>query len=233
MRKDLFSANERPQSENASIFGAGLFDRSPKGLKLMTNEKLTEVFSEIQLKLDNGQSSAAEKIIDETLGSFSLKLDEKIRLYSQLSFVYETQGRYADALAALRRFEDESVLSRLEAAIRVSLITQIAVAYNNAGDYPKAVALLKSTLEEAEAGDMRHLFGGIYTALARVYRKLNEFPIARDNAEKGLKYFREIGDWRGMAESYHLIAQSLQQGGNSEKSLEFYNQAIKIIGSRS
>ncbi|HEX8736440.1 MAG TPA: sigma 54-interacting transcriptional regulator [Pyrinomonadaceae bacterium] len=233
MRKDLSSANERPQSENASIFGAGIFDRSPKHQKRMTNEKLTEVFGEIQSKLDNGLSSAAEKIIDETLRSFSLKLDEKIRLHSQLSFVYETQGRYQDALDTLRQFEEEFVLDRLDADARVTLITQIAVAYNNAGDYPKAVALLKSTLEEAEAGDLRHLFGGIYAALARVYRKLNEFPIARDNAEKALKYFRESADWRGMAESYHLIAQSLQQGGNSEKSLEFYNQAIKIVGSRS
>ena len=199
----------------------------------MTNEKLAEVFREIQLKLDNGLSSAAEKIIDETLAAYSLKLNEKIRLYSQLSFVYETQGRYPEALDALRQFEDEVVLNRLEVETKLSLITQIAVAYNNAGDYPKAVALLKSTLEEAEAGDLRQLFGGIYTALARVYRKLNEFPIARDNAEKALKYFRENGDWRGMAESYHLIAVSMQQNGNSEKSLEFYNQAIKIIGSRS
>jgi hydrogenase-4 transcriptional activator len=233
MRKEMFAASERPQSEIAPPFGAGIFDRSPKGLRQMTNEKLTEVFREIQLKLDNGLSSAAEKIIDETLRSYSLQLKEKIRLYSQLSFVYETQGRYQEALTALRHFEDEPILDRLEPETRVSLITQIAVAYNNAGDYPKAVALLKSTLEEAEAGDLRTLFGGIYAALARVYRKLNEFPIARDNAEKALKYFRETADWRGMAESYHLIAQSLQQGGNSEKSLEFYNQAIKIIGSRS
>ncbi|HLM03211.1 MAG TPA: tetratricopeptide repeat protein [Pyrinomonadaceae bacterium] len=235
MRKDLFSTAERPQSENtASLFGAGIFDRAPKGLKRMTSEKLAEVFREIQLKLDNGLSSAAEKIIDETLRSYSLQPEENIRLHLQLAFVYETQGRYDEALDTLRQFEDESVLNRLEVENRVLLITQLGVAYNNAGDYPKAVALLKSTLEEAEdADDVRHLFGGIYVALARVYRKLNEFPIARDNAEKALKYFRETGDWRGMAESYHLVAQSLQQAGNSEKSLEFYNQAIKIIGSRS
>ena len=60
----------------------------------MTNEKLTEVFKEIQLKLDNGLSSAAENIINDTLRSYTLKLREKIRLYSQLAFVYETQGRY-------------------------------------------------------------------------------------------------------------------------------------------
>jgi hydrogenase-4 transcriptional activator len=233
MRKDLFAPNEQRQSENVSLFGAGIFDRARKGLRAMTNEKLTEVFREIQLKLDNGLSSAAENIIDDTLRAFSLKPKEKIRLSSQMAFVYETQGRYSEALDTLREFEDENLLDKLDTETRVSLIMQTAIAYNNAGDYPKAVALLKSILEEAEAGDLRHLFGGIYVALARVYRKLNEFPIARDNAEKGLKYFRETGDWRGMAESYHLIAVSLQQSGNSEKSLEFYNQAIKIIGDRS
>jgi transcriptional regulator with GAF, ATPase, and Fis domain/Tfp pilus assembly protein PilF len=233
MRKDLFSANERPQSGSGSVFGAGIFDRSPKGLRQMTSDKLAEIFKEIQLNLDNGISSAAEAVINETLRSYSLKPKEKIRLYSQLSFVYETQGRYPEALDALRQFEDEHALAQLDAETRVSLITQTAVAYNNAGDYPKAVALLKTTLEEAETGDLRHLFGEIYAALARVYRKLNEFPISRDHAEKALKYFRETADWRGMAESYHLIAQSMQQSGNCEKSLEFYNQAIKIIGSRS
>ncbi|MDQ3801272.1 MAG: sigma 54-interacting transcriptional regulator [Acidobacteriota bacterium] len=233
MRKDSFSTNERPQSENTPIFGAGIFDRSPKGLRQMTSDKLAEIFKEIQLNLDNGISSSAEAVINETLRSYSLKLGEKIRLYSQLSFVYETQGRYPEALDTLRRFEDESTLAQLDPETRVALITQIAVAYNNSGDYPKAVSLLKSTLEEAEEADLRHLFGGIYTALARVYRKLNEYQISRDHAEKALKYFRESGDWRGMAESYHSIAQAIQLTGNSEKSLEFYNQAIKIIGSRS
>jgi hydrogenase-4 transcriptional activator len=203
------------------------------GKNPMTGEKLAEIFREIQRRLDDGISSAAQKIINDALSAYSLTLQEKARLHRQLSFVFETQGRYDEALEAVEQFENESVLAELDAETRISLVTQIAIAHNNTGDYPKAVALLKSNLEEAEAEDLRHLVGGIYVALARVYRKLNEFPIARDNAEKGLKYFRENGDWRGMAESYHLIAQSLQQSGSSEKSLEFYHQAIKIVGSRS
>ena len=37
--------------------------------------------------------------------------------------------------------------------------------YNNTQDYPKAVALLNYALEEAEAADLKHLFGEIYVAL--------------------------------------------------------------------
>lgn len=232
MKQQSFLTTERQSAGTASAFGAALPDRARKG-KPMTNDKLVEVFAEIQLKLDEGISSAAEKVINETIENYSLTLKEKIRVYSQLAFVYETQGRYAEALESIREFEDETILSGLDAETRVALITQLAIAYNNSGDYPKAVALLKSNLEEAETAELRAFFGSIYVALARVYRKLNEFPIARDNAEKGLKYFRETGDWRGMAESYHLIAQSHQQEGSSEKALESYNQAISIIGARS
>jgi tetratricopeptide (TPR) repeat protein len=94
----------------------------------------------------------------------------------------------------------------------------------NTNDYPKAVALLNYALEEAKTGNLKHLFGTIYVAFSRVYRKLNEFPISRDYAEKALDYYREIGDWRGMAESYQGIAAAYHQEGNSEKSLEFFRK---------
>ena len=234
MSQQSFSTRKRQSAETASVCRAtAIDDRVRKGLKPMTNEKLAAIFAEIQNKLDDGSSSAAEKIICETIEKYSLSLKDKIRVHSQLAFVYETQGRYAEALEILRQFESEAVLTALDAETRVSFITQLAIAYNNSGDYPKAVALLNSNLEEAKTASLRQLFGAIYVALARVYRKLNEFPIARDHAEEGLNYFRETGDWRGMAESYHLIAQTHQQEGNSEKSLEFYNQAVSIIGARS
>jgi hydrogenase-4 transcriptional activator len=233
MKEQPFSTIERQSAETVSAFGAARDDRARKGLKPMTNEKLVAVFAEIQNKLDGGISSAAERIINETVEKYSLTLKDKIRVFSQLSFIYETQGRYAEALKIISEFEDESLLAGLNAETRVAFVTRLAIAYNNAGDYPKAVALLKSNLAEAEAAELRAEFGSIYTALARVYRKLNEFPIARDNAEKALNYFRETADWRGMAESYHLIAQSHQQEGGSEKALEFYNQAISIVGDRS
>ena len=84
----------------------------------------------------------------------------------------------------------------------ITRVIQLAIAYNNKGDQPKAVTLLKETHEKAEAHELPHLFGSIDIALARVYRKLDEFPICRDYAQRALGHFRDTGNWLGMAEAY-------------------------------
>ena len=84
-----------------------------------------------------------------------------------------------------------------------------------------------------ETDELQPLAGTIDIALARVYRKLSEYPISRDYAEKSLNYFRSNGDWLGMAEAYREIANSLHQEGNSEKALEYFELGIQIIGDNS
>ncbi len=78
----------------------------------------------------------------------------------------------------------------------------------------------------AKEENLNECLGEIYIALARVYRKLNEFPISRDHAEKALNYYRENGAWRGMAEAYHMIAMTHHQAGASEKAIEYFELAI-------
>src|SRR5439155_14378841 len=117
---------------------------------------------------------------------------------------------------------------RPETQVRVT--TQVAIAFSNTGDQPKAITLLKENREKADKHELKHLLGGIEIALARVYRKLSEYPICRDYAYKALDHFRENGEWLGMAESYREIANSYHQEGNSEKSLENFELGINIIG---
>ncbi|MEP6847285.1 MAG: sigma 54-interacting transcriptional regulator, partial [Acidobacteriota bacterium] len=133
----------------------------------------------------------------------------------------------------LKPFEDEENLDPLRLETQVRVTTQLAIAYNNLTDQPKAVTLLKENLRRAKDNELEYLAGTINCALARVYRKLNELPISRDYAEKSLIYFRENGDWLGMAEAYREIALSHHHEGNSEKSLEYFDQGIKIIGANS
>jgi hydrogenase-4 transcriptional activator len=202
-------------------------------LSPITDQIMNKVIAEIQKNLDAGLSAAAEKLISQTLSAHSQTPETNAQLHILLSFAFETQGRYPESLETIKPFEDDSILTALGPELRVQLTVQLAIAYNNSGEYPKAVALLNQALREAEADEsLSHLFGTIYLALARVYRKLNEFPIARDNGEKGLKYFRLTGDWRGMAEANQIIGVALHQEGNSERSLEFFEQAIKIVGTR-
>ncbi|MFS8086004.1 MAG: sigma 54-interacting transcriptional regulator, partial [Acidobacteriota bacterium] len=108
------------------------------------------------------------------------------------------------------------------------LRVQIAVAYNYNGDHPKAIALLKSTLRDLpeEGAEV----GAVYAALARVYRSITEFPIARDYSHRALESYRQTGDWRGLAEAYFGLAAADTLEGEYEASLENFAQTLKLVG---
>jgi transcriptional regulator with GAF, ATPase, and Fis domain/Tfp pilus assembly protein PilF len=198
-----------------------------------SEEQLRTIFLTAGQCLREGLSSKAEDLLRRSLERHSYQADDFADLKRLLSFTLETVGRYKESLEVVKPFEDEEVLGRLKIDTQVKVTTQLAVAYNNINDHPKAVTLLKENLKKAEENGLRHLIGSIDSALARVYRKLNECPICRDYAEKSLNFFRETGDWLGMAEAYREIALSYHQEGNSEKSLEYFDLGVKIIGERS
>lgn len=206
---------------------------TPDAARRMSAERIENVFSSVGQKLREGLSAEAERILLNALDGYSHTPDNFADLKRLLSFTLETTGRYAESLDAVKPFEDEENLANLSLETRVRVTTQLAIAYNNLSDQPKAVTLLKDTLSKAEGNNLRHMSGSIDIALARVYRKLAEFPICRDFAQKALEHFRENGNWLGMAEAYREIANSHHQEGNSEKAVENFQLGIKIIGENS
>lgn len=232
MRKGLLSSRDLSKSRNAPIFGAEA-DVHSRHAKTITDENLQNVFSSVGQKLREGLSSHAEKVLTDTIQNFSHTADHFASLKRLLAFTLETVGRYKESLEVLKPYEDEEILGRLEKETQIRVTTQLAICYNNLTDQPKAVTLLKNTLDTLGESELSHLSGSIDIALARVYRKLNECPICRDYAEKSLNYFRQNGDWLGMAEAYREIALSYHQEGSSEKSIEYFELGIQIIGERS
>jgi hydrogenase-4 transcriptional activator len=220
------------KSQNVSVFGAKAKPYSNKP-KNSAKEESAEIVKLAEQKLTEGFSAEAERILSEAIKKQSNSPDDLANLKRLLAYTLETLGRYREAVEIIRIYETEDILHTLEIETQLKVITQLAICYNNLSDYPKAVTLLKQNLQRAKEAELTGLFGRIYIALSRVYRKLNEHGIARDHAEKALNSFRENGEWRGMAESYQGIATSFYQEGNSEKSLEYFQQAIKIVGERS
>lgn len=202
-------------------------------LRPADQDTVDSIFSSIGQKLREGLSSEAERVLTGALEKHQHNDDDLANLKRLLAFTLETVGRYKDSLEAVKHYEDEAVLSRLSPETQIRVITQLAISYNNLGDHPKAVTLLKDTYERAKIQDFHHLIGAIETGLARVYRKLNECPISRDHAERALAAMREKGDWLGMAEAYREIALSYHQEGNSEKSIEYFELGVQIVGDRS
>jgi DNA-binding NtrC family response regulator/tetratricopeptide (TPR) repeat protein len=202
-------------------------------LRRTDQETINSIFGSIGQKLREGRSSEAERVLTNAIQNHQHTDDDLANLKRLLAFTLETVGRYKESLDTVKHYENEAVLARLSPETKIRVITQLAISYNNLGDHPKAVTLLKETYERAKVQDFHHLIGSIETGLARVYRKLNECPISRDHAERGLAAMRDQGDWLGMAEAYREIALSYHQEGNSEKSVEYFDLGVQIIGDRS
>lgn len=222
---------KEPLAASAAIGGKPR--SSGSGGRPISPESLDKAFSAVGQALREGLSNEAEKLLTKTVRDHRHNDDDLANLKRLLSFTLETVGRYKESLEILRPFEDEAVLGHLRKDTQIRVSTQLAIAYSNLSDQPKAVTLLKDTLAEAQEYDGGRLAGIVHIGLSRVYRKLNEYPIARDYAEKALASFRGEGSWIGMAETYRELALCYHLEGHSEKALVFFQQAVEIIGQRS
>ena len=113
-------------------------------------DRLDAVFSSVGQKLREGYSSQAEKILLSAIKNGTHSPDNYAHLKRLLSFTLETAGRYGESLEAVRQFESEDELKELSIETQVQVITQLAIAYNNCSEQPKAVTLLKETLSRGK-----------------------------------------------------------------------------------
>ncbi|MGI9055271.1 MAG: sigma 54-interacting transcriptional regulator [Pyrinomonadaceae bacterium] len=233
MKNETVTTKDKLSSEITSPANGFVSKMQKKNLKKLSPENLEKILEEIKNNLDGGFSMAAEILIQNILQDYSVDENQKAVLIEFLSYTLETKGNYKESLEVIKEYGTDENLEHLKPDNAIGCLVQLAIAYNNLADQPKAVALLDKAIKLAKGDhNVRHLLGNIYVAFARVYRKLNEFLLARTNAEKALGYFREYGNWRGMSETYREIAGAYHQSGNSEKSIENFNLGIKIIGER-
>lgn len=232
MKKSLPLTSDNLVSRNIQILGVSPFHRLQKGESLEP-QKLSESFAQIQNNLNEGLSAKAAEICFEILETYSNSIDIQVQLNHLISIAFEMEGRFEDALEVLKPFEDEEVIKELKAENLALIYAHKAFSYANLNNLQKAFELLQKALKIAEERNLTHLFSNIYLAFARVYREQNEYPVSRNYAEKAMKFAREMGDWRTLAESYRILATSYHREGNSQKAVELFRQAIKIIGDRS
>jgi hypothetical protein len=106
-------------------------------------DSIDAIFRSVGQKLREGLSGDAEKILVRTIEGYDHTPDNLANLKRLLSFTLETAGRYKESLDAVREFEDEVNVENLSIETQVRITAQLAIAYNNLTDQPKAVTLLK------------------------------------------------------------------------------------------
>ncbi len=237
MTKNAGSGAGRPESEEPST-GKGVVDLANARVRLRSrppaasNQNLLEELDEVQSLLDQGLSAEAKTRIASLIAAAR---DQHLILAlarCALSTALEMQGQYRDSLAAVAMYETPESREKLDHKTIQALKVQIGLSYNYNGDHPKAISLLKGALQEFPENGNENNLGPIYAALARVYRSISEYQIARDYSQRALEHSRQTGEWRGLAEAYSGLALALLQEGDYEGGLENFQQALKLIGDR-
>ena len=191
-------------------------------------ESLRTELDAVRDLLDQGLSSEARARLNVILSAARSHPTSLAQARCFLSASLEMQGQFQESLDAVSMYEDPEMRAKLDSQLSARLRIQIALAYNYTRDHPKAISILQSTLREVPEEGVEA--GAAYTALARVYRNITEYPIARDYSRRALECYRLTGDWRGMAEAYFGLATAGVHEGNYETGLENFDQAIKLIG---
>ncbi len=226
-------AGAPPPSESSS--GKGVVDLADARVRLSsrarpTNQNLLADLDEVRSLLDQGLSAEAKSRIALLISAAKNNPSILALARCALSSALEMQGQYRDSLAAVAMYESPESRAKLDQQAIQLLKVQIGLAYNYDGDHPKAISILKDALREFSETDSEQNNGPIYAALARVYRSITEYPIARDYAHRALGHFRQTGEWRGLAEAYFGLGLADLQEGDYEASLENFQQALKLIG---
>jgi DNA-binding NtrC family response regulator/tetratricopeptide (TPR) repeat protein len=194
---------------------------------------LEQQLEETQELLDRGLPSTAEARLRQLISQARREPGVLARARHLHSTALQALGRNRDALEVVEMYEPADSGRGLDPETFASVRVQLGLAYNYTGDPPKGIALLQAELRAAtEQGGSDARMGNVYTALARVYRSISEYSIARDHNNKALEHFRRAGDWRGIAESYFGLGMADAHEGSWEKTLENFEQAIQLIGDR-
>lgn len=223
-------------SNKSEFSGKAVVDLAHARVKLRSRvgkaspESIARELEDISLLLDKGHSVEANSRLTSLISEARNDPVTLARARLALSLALEMNGDYQGSLQAVAMYEAPEARTKLPPDLVVKLRVQISLACNYTGDHPKAIALLKTTLRDLPEQDQDSNSGAVYAALARLYRSINEYPIARDYSQRALDIYRQSGDWRGLAEAYFGIALADHQEGQTESALENFEQALQLIG---
>jgi DNA-binding NtrC family response regulator/tetratricopeptide (TPR) repeat protein len=222
-------SDKNPITDNSVVDLAQARVRRARATKA-DRQTLSAQLDQIEDLLDNGRSVEAQSRLTPLITAARNDSITLARARLALSLAEEMHGNFRASLTAVSMYESAESRSAFPADLAVKLVVQLSMASNYTGDHPKAISMLQSALRDLPEGQTNPEAGAIFAALARVYRNINEYPIARDYSEKALDVYRQRGDWRGLAEAYFGIALADHQEGQNQRALENFEQALKLVG---
>src|SRR5688572_14390915 len=233
MTKRVGSGSSDPKTEDSSD-SRGVVDLADARVRFRSKHpseaSLVEELNEVHSLLDQGLSTEARTRLITLITAANKSPTVLALARCALAKALEMQGHYRESLSSVAMYETPESRVGLDEDAICSLRVQIALSYNYNGDHPKAISILKAALRDFSESGAEAKLGPIFAALARVYRTISEYPIARDYGQRALEHFRQTGEWRGLAEAYFGVALADTQEGNYAAGLENFEQPLKLVG---
>jgi DNA-binding NtrC family response regulator/Tfp pilus assembly protein PilF len=159
-------------------------------------------------------------------------LEQEAIIRCKLSLALEKRGMNREQMEAVAKYDSFADFVRLSEQVQMQVLIRLGWGHSYSNDIPRAIAIFNQARRIARRLEDRASIGACYFGLGRAYRFVSEIRIARDQYSSALDYFRQVGSWRELAESYFNIGNIDFREGDYRNALQSIKQALAIIGDR-
>ena len=186
-----------------------------------------------------GEAAMEESRFEEAAHRFKLALrmvprspEEEALVRCRLSEAFEKRSLKTEQLDTVSKYAKLAEFVRLSEHTQMLVLIRLGWGYSLNDDIPRAIALFNQAMQIARQRKDHAGMGACYFGLGRAYRNLSEIRIARDHYISALEHYRQIGEWRKLAESYINIGHINAFEGDYRNARHSLKQALTIIGDR-
>src|SRR5690606_16863259 len=101
----------------------------------------------------------------------------------------------------------------------------LSMIYYDKGAYEKALDLAVAAVPGLQTSNSLQALGSCFNIIALVYARLSDHVRALEFHHKALATRHDIGNRRGMAQSYNNIANLYKESGNYDSAMVYYHRA--------
>ncbi|HVF88961.1 MAG TPA: sigma 54-interacting transcriptional regulator [Blastocatellia bacterium] len=198
----------------------------------MSSQRVEEVIASGQSALDDSRFEEAEVRFRAALRMGPHTAEEEALIRCKLSSALEKRALNREQLEAVSKYDNFSDFVRLSERTQMLVLISLGWAHSVNNDIPRSIALFNQAITIARKLDDHAGMGACYSGLGRSYRFVSEIRIARDHYRSALEHFRQVGEWRELAECYSFIASIDGREGDTRNAVHSLKQALAIIGDR-
>lgn len=187
------------------VFSFPVHSKSDLGIGIKVFEKMQEA----QVMMDQENFDEALRILDEILAQKRLndyEVAQTISIKGSIYFQQENNKR------ALEMFEQVLSYENIPAGFREITLKTLAQLTFMEEDYQKALQYSRMLLETAEIPD-----SNTHMLIAQIYFKMENYPLALENASKAVSMEREVGNQ--IKENWYLVLNAIYYSMNDYKNM--------------